>query len=54
MLRVIFGLKKQNHVHMKNVREKIKMMSVYQIAVYHTLLEAYNAVLPLVGGQDGL
>ena len=27
---------------MKNVREKIKMMSVNQIAVYHTLLEAFN------------
>ena len=27
---------------MKNVREKIKMMSVNQIGVYHILLEAYN------------
>ena len=42
MLRVIFGLKKQNHVNMKNVREEIKMMSVNQISVYYTLLEAYN------------
>ena len=42
MLRVIFGLKKQNHVNMKNVRKKIKMMSVNQISVHHTLLEAYN------------
>ena len=42
MLRVIFGLKKQNHVNMKNVREEIKMMSVNQISVYHTLLEACN------------
>ena len=32
MIRVIYGLKKQNHVNMKNVREKIKMMSVNQIA----------------------
>ena len=40
MIRVIYGLKKQNHVNMKNVREKIKMMSVNKIAVYHTLLEA--------------
>ena len=42
MLRVIFGLKKQNHVNMINVREKIKMMSVNQVSVYHALLEAYN------------
>ena len=27
---------------MKNIRENIKMMSVNQISVYHTLLEAYN------------
>ena len=42
MLRVIFGLKKQNLVNMKNVREKIKMMSINQISVYRTILEAYN------------
>ena len=33
---------KKNHVNMKNVRGKIKMMNVDQISVYHTLLEAYN------------
>ena len=44
MLRVIFGLKLRNHINMKNVREKIKMMSVNQISVYHTLLEAYNVM----------
>ena len=38
MIRVIYGLKIQNHVNMKNVREKIKMMSVNQIAVYHLSL----------------
>ena len=42
MIRVIYGLKKQNHVNLVNVRKKIKMMSVNQISVYHTLLEAYN------------
>ena len=47
MIRVIYGLKIQNHVNMKNVREKIKMMSVNQIAVYHTLLEAYNVMSQL-------
>ena len=29
---------------MKNLRGEIKMMSVNQIAVYHTLLEAYNVM----------
>ena len=29
---------------MKNVREKIKMMSANQIAVYHTLLETFNVI----------
>ena len=33
---------KYSHVNMKNIRENIKMMSVNQISVYHTLLEAYN------------
>ena len=42
MLRVIFGFQLKNHVNMKNLREEIKMMSVNQISVYHTLLEAYN------------
>ena len=51
MLRVIFGHKKQNHVNMINVREKIKMMSVNQIAVYHTLLEAYNVMSHLSSEQ---
>jgi hypothetical protein len=27
MILVIYGLKRQNHVNMKNFREKIKMMS---------------------------
>ena len=29
---------------MKNIRENIKMMSVNQISVYHTLVEAYNSM----------
>ena len=51
MIRVIYGLKIQNRVNMKNVREKIKMMSVNQIAVYHTLLEAYNVMRHLSSEQ---
>ena len=51
MIRVIYGLKIQNRVNMKNVREKIKMMSVNQMAVYHTLLEAYNVMSHLSSEQ---
>ena len=51
MLRVIFGLKLKNHINMKNVREEIKMMSVNQISVYHTLLEAYNVMRHLSSEQ---
>ena len=42
MIRVIYGIKRQDHTNMKNIREKIKMMSVNQMAVYHTILECYN------------
>jgi len=51
MLRVIFGFKLQNRVNMKNLREEIKMMSVNQISVYHTLLEAYNVMRHLSSEQ---
>ena len=42
MVRVILGLKQANHVNMKEQRVKIKMLSVNQMAVYHTVMEAYN------------
>ena len=42
MIRVILGIKKMSHINMKHVRKKIKMMSVNQMTVYHTLLESYN------------
>ena len=42
MIRIILGLKKQNHTNLRVVREEIKMMSVNQMAVYHTLLEGFN------------
>ena len=51
MLRVIFGFKLKNCVNMKNLREEIKMMSVNQISVYHTLLEAYNVMRHLSSEQ---
>ena len=42
MLRLILGVRKKNHINMQHMREEIKMMSVNQMAIYHTLLEAYN------------
>ena len=42
MIRVILGAKKETHINMQHVREKLRMMSVNQMSVYHTLLESYN------------
>ena len=42
MIRVILGFSKKKHINMQHTREKIKMMSVNQMAIYHTLLEAFN------------
>ena len=42
MLRLILGLKQKDHINMQQVREKIKMFSVNQMAIYHSLLETYN------------
>ena len=42
MIRIIFGLNRNQHINMQNFREKIHMMSVNQMAIYHTLLETYN------------
>ena len=42
MVRVILGLNRVHHVNMRKEREKIKMLSVNQMSVYHTVMEAYN------------
>ena len=42
MIRIILGLNKQDHINLRVVREKIKMMSVNQMVVYHTLLEGFK------------
>ena len=42
MIRIILNLKIENHINMQNVREKLRMFSVNQMAAYHTLLEGYN------------
>ena len=44
MVRVILGLKQADHVNMSEVRDKIGMFSVNQMAVYHTVMEAYNII----------
>ena len=44
MIRVIFGIKHGMHVNMQDLRRKINMMSVNQMAVYHTLMECNNIV----------
>ena len=44
MLRVIMGLKLEHHTNMENLGYKIKMLSVNQMAIYHTLMEAFNII----------
>ena len=44
MIRVILGVSKKKHINMQHTREKLKMMSINQMAVYHTLLEAFNII----------
>ena len=36
------NFKRAHHINMRKEREKIKMLSVNQMSVYHTVLEAYN------------
>ena len=51
MLRVVMGLKLEHHTNMEKLREKIKMMSVNQLCIYHTVMEAYNVVTKSSSGQ---
>ena len=44
MIRVVLGYKRSQHINMERTRTKINMMSVNQMAIYHTLLEAFNVV----------
>jgi hypothetical protein len=44
MVRVILGLKQADHINMEKQRKKIKMMSVNQMSVYHTVMEAFNII----------
>ena len=47
MIRVILSLKQAQHINMQKVREKIKILSVNQMSVYHTILEASSEQLHL-------
>ena len=42
MIRVIHGYKRSDKINMEKTRQRIRMMSVNQMAVYHTILEAFN------------
>ena len=42
MIRIVLGFRKKCHGNMEQVRNKIKMISVNQVSIYHTLLEAHN------------
>ena len=44
MIRAICGYRRTQHVNMKKVRTKYKLMSVNQISLYHTILEVYNVI----------
>ena len=44
MIRVILGININDHVNMQKTRSKIKMYSVNQMCIYHTLLEAFNVL----------
>ena len=44
MLRTILDININDHVNMEKLRRKMKMFSVNQMCIYHTLLEAHNVV----------
>ena len=41
-LRIIHGLRISDRVNMLELRTKIKMMSVNQMTIYHTIIEVFN------------
>ena len=42
MLRIIHGLRISDRVNMLELRTKIKMISVNQMTIYHTIIEVFN------------
>ena len=45
MVRVILCLNRADHINMRKERDKIKMLSVNQMSVYHTVIEALEIVM---------
>ena len=44
MIRVICNHRRSDHIVMKKERERLKMMSVNQLAVYHVGIEMFNVI----------
>ena len=44
MIRLILGLDIKQHINMEEIKQKIKMMSVNQMCIYHTLIKAFNVI----------
>ena len=44
MIRLINGYTRSDHINMKELRAKTRLLSVNQLSVYHTVLEVYNVV----------
>jgi hypothetical protein len=42
MIRIIHGLRISDRVNMLELQTKIKMMSVNQMTIYHTIMEVFN------------
>ena len=42
MIRAVYGIRRDQHVNMRKFRDEIRMMSVNQMSVYHTIVETYN------------
>ena len=45
MIRVLYNHKRTDHIEMKKLREKVNIMSVNQLCVYHVALEMFNIIV---------
>ena len=45
MIRLLCNYKRGDHIEMKSLREKMNIMSVNQMCVYHVALEMFNIVV---------
>ena len=44
MFRLLIGKNRSSHTNMETTREKLRMMSVNQLSVYHTAIEMFNII----------